>query len=54
LSYEHLDGLADRLTPPEGWSYRARVLDEQLRVDTSSQAAPVLQDELTNSYSLLA
>ena len=54
LAYEDLAGLAGRLNLPDGWSYRARVLDEALRIDTSSQAAQVLQDDLTNSYSLVA
>ncbi|MDZ4235467.1 MAG: hypothetical protein U1C73_17295 [Dietzia sp.] len=52
LSYEDLAGLSDRLALPEGWSYRARVIDDDLRIDTSDQAAQVLQDDLTNSYSL--
>ncbi|MGB2922673.1 MAG: hypothetical protein WA944_00885 [Mycobacterium sp.] len=52
LRYEDLAGLGARLRPPEGWSYRTRVLDDELRIDTTSQAAQVLQDDLTNSYSL--
>ncbi|MCV7150947.1 hypothetical protein [Mycolicibacterium pyrenivorans] len=53
LAYEDLPGLATRLDLPQGWSYRMRVLDDDLRIDTSSQAAQVLQDDLTNSYSLV-
>ena len=53
LSRADLPGLADRLKPPEGWSYRTQRLTEDLRVDTSSRAAQVTQDELTNSYSLV-
>lgn len=52
LTYSDLAGLASRLSLPEDWSYRARVLDENLRIDTSTNAAQVLQDDLTNSYSL--
>lgn len=52
LSREDLPRLADRLELPPGWSYRARVLTSELRVDTRAQAAQVLQDNLTNSYSL--
>ncbi|MGD9620816.1 MAG: hypothetical protein AB7G47_16685 [Mycolicibacterium sp.] len=52
LAYDDLAGLGSRLKLPEGWSYRARTLIEDLRIDTSSQAAQVLQDDLTNSYSL--
>lgn len=53
LAYGDLPGLATRLALPQGWSYRMRVLDDGLRIDTSSQAAQVLQDDLTNSYSLV-
>jgi hypothetical protein len=53
LAYEDLARLAGRLRLPDGWSYRTRVLDEELRIDTSSRAAQVLQDDLTNSYSLV-
>lgn len=54
LGYDDLPHLADRLTLPDGWSYRARTLAEPLRIDTSSQVAQVLQDDLTNSYSLVS
>ncbi len=53
LAYDDLPTLASRLTLPDGWTYRTRTLDTDLRVDTSSQAALVLQDGLTNSYSLV-
>lgn len=53
LSYDDLTGLGDRLRLPSGWSYRARVLDAELRIDTSSRNAHVLQDDLNNSYSLV-
>jgi hypothetical protein len=52
LAYEDLADLATRLSLPEGWCYRARVLDEELRIDTTTEAAQVLQDDLSNSYSL--
>ncbi|MCV7028888.1 hypothetical protein [Mycobacterium sherrisii] len=51
LSRADLAGLGDRLSLPAGWSYRARVLTETLRVDTTTRPARVTQDELTNSYS---
>lgn len=54
LGYDDLPELAGRLNLPDGWSYRSRTLDEPLRIDTSSQAAQVLQDDLTNSYSLVS
>ena len=53
LSRADLPGLASRLELPEGWTYRSRVLDSELRVDTRSRSAQVLQDNLTNSYSLV-
>ena len=43
--------LAARLQLPSGWTYRVRVLDEPLQVDTTDTDAVVLQDELRNSYS---
>ena len=52
LEREDLPGLAGRLGLPDGWSYQPRVLASELRVDTRTQAAQVLQDNLTNSYSL--
>ena len=52
LSRSDLPGLAGRLDLPEGWSYAPRVLTETLRVDTTTRPAQVLQDNLTNSYSL--
>ncbi|OBG40550.1 hypothetical protein A5672_13880 [Mycobacterium alsense] len=52
LKREDLPGLAGRLDLPSGWSYQSRVLTSELRVDTTTQAAEVLQDNLTNSYSL--
>jgi hypothetical protein len=53
LSRADLPKLADRLKLPDGWSYQPRVLTEELRVDTTSRAAQVTQDDLTNSYSLV-
>jgi hypothetical protein len=52
LSRADLPKLAERLKLPEGWTYQPRVLTSELRVDTTTQAAQVLQDDLTNSYSL--
>jgi len=37
---------------PAGWSYRTRVLQEELVVDTTTSLATVLQDEFENSYTL--
>jgi hypothetical protein len=52
LKREDLPGLADRLDLPDRWTYQPRVLTSELRVDTRTEAAQVLQDDLTNSYSL--
>ncbi|OBH07904.1 MULTISPECIES: hypothetical protein [unclassified Mycobacterium] len=53
LSRADLPKLGDRLKLPNGWSYQPRVLTEELRIDTTSRAAQVTQDDLTNSYSLV-
>jgi hypothetical protein len=53
LTRKDLPGLAGRLKLPDGWSFRTQVLTEDLRVDTTSRAAQVTQDDLTNSYSLV-
>lgn len=53
LVYDDLAGLVTRLGLPPGWAYRTRNLDDELRIDTTSRDAQVLQDDLTNSYSLV-
>ena len=52
MSEEALETLGDGLALPEGWSYRVRILEEELVIDTSSSPATVLQDEFENSYTL--
>lgn len=52
LTLDDLAGLASRLNPPPGWRYETRTLTEPLTVDTTATVAHVMQDELTNSYSL--
>jgi hypothetical protein len=54
LSRSDLPGLGERLDLPNGWTYQSRTLTSPLRIDTTTHAAQVLQDDLTNSYSLLA
>jgi hypothetical protein len=54
LTLDDLSTLAARLTLPAGWSYETRTLDSPLTVDTSTRKASVTQDDLANSYSLLA
>ena len=52
ISEESLDTLGDKLSLPAGWSYRVRVLDKELVVDTTTHVATVLQDEFENTYTL--
>ena len=52
MTEESLATLGDRLALPEGWSYRTRVLDAELVVDTSTTLATVVQDEFENTYTL--
>ena len=51
---EDLPGLASRLNLPAAWTYESRTLTSPLRVDTTTEAAHVTQDDLANSYSLQA
>jgi hypothetical protein len=52
LTEEDLTSLGARLDLPEGWTYRTRILKEELIVDTSATNATVVQDELENTYTL--
>ena len=52
ITEDALPTLGERLDLPHGWSYRTRVLDAELVVDTSATVATVLQDELENTYTL--
>jgi hypothetical protein len=52
LTEEHLPTLGERLALPDGWSYRTRLLEEELVVDTTATIATVLQDEFENTYTL--
>jgi hypothetical protein len=54
LTEDALPALGERLALPGGWTYRTRVLDDELIVDTSATIATVLQDELENTYTLPA
>ena len=49
LSYEDLETLDDRLSLPDGWRYRVRMLEEDLDVQAIGTAT-VLQDEFQNTY----
>jgi hypothetical protein len=52
INQDNLATLGERLSMPEGWSYRSRILDEELLVDTTGQMATVIQDEFENTYTL--
>ncbi len=52
MTEESLATLGERLALPEGWSYRTRLLDAELVVDTSATLATVVQDEFENTYTL--
>jgi hypothetical protein len=54
LTEDRLPALGDRLALPDGWTYRTRILDEEMVVDTTAGVATVLQDELENTYTLPA
>ncbi len=51
--FSGLEGLADRLTLPEGWTFREVVPDEDLHAATSNGYATVIRDDLGNTYQLL-
>lgn len=53
LVEDDLGSLADRLSLPPGWIYEPVVLTTDLIIGASAQPAQVLQDELSNSYSLV-
>ena len=52
MSEASLASLGSRLSLPAGWTYRSRVLEQELVVDTTASLATVLQDEFENSYTL--
>ena len=49
LTAESLSTLGGRLALPEGWAYRSRILESELKIDTTASVATVLQDELENT-----
>jgi hypothetical protein len=52
LAEADLPSLATRLSLPEGWTYSSRELTMPLAINTSTEDAVVIQDDLRNSYSL--
>lgn len=53
LSEDDLASLATRLSLPPGWTYEPVTLTADLVIGASAQPAQVLQDDLSNSYSLV-
>jgi hypothetical protein len=54
LTEAGLRSLATRIKPPAGWTYRVRTLDNALRVVSQNEQATVVQDDLSNTYQLVA
>jgi hypothetical protein len=52
LDYDDLASLGSRLKLPSGWSYRSRVLDQDL-VASASGEATIIQDDLQDTYQRL-
>ena len=52
MAEESLGRLGDRLEMPADWSYRFRIFDDELVVDTTGTIATVLQNEFENTYTL--
>ena len=52
MTEESLANLGERLALPAGWSYRTRVLETELVVDTSETLDTEVQDEFENTYTL--
>lgn len=50
LTADDLASLGDRLELPDGWTYSARTLDEDIQIALADGGAIVVQDELENSY----
>jgi hypothetical protein len=48
-----LEGLGDRLTLPEGWTFNEIVPEQDLRAATTNGQATVIRDDLGNTYQLL-
>ena len=52
ITEQSLETLGDRLALPAGWTYKSRVLETELVIDTSATLATVVQDEFENTYTL--
>lgn len=54
LTADQLAGLGGRLKLPAGWTFTTRVLDAELEVRDVDGIAVVVQDDLENTYQLVA
>lgn len=54
LTEADLASLSTRLKPPEGWVFGSRTLEDTLRVLAPNGDAVVIQDDLNNTYQLIA
>ncbi len=52
ISLDTLDGLGSKLSLPAGWTYRSRILYEELIADNNGHYATVIQDEFENTYTV--
>lgn len=52
LTQDNLHELKNKLQLPTGWSYRTRILENEMISDTTTNIATVIQDELENTYTL--
>jgi hypothetical protein len=49
-THDKLETLGERLKPAPGWKFRVVVLDRDLILKPESGVAPIVQDELGNTY----
>ena len=54
LAEADLANLGTRIKPPEGWVFGSRTLEDTLRVLAPNGDAVVIQDDLNNTYQLIA
>jgi hypothetical protein len=53
LTEDDLAGLGERLALPAGWRFEPRLLGDDLVVEFGERPAQVVQDDLSNTYSLV-
>ena len=50
LTQAALFDIGDRISPPQGWNYRSRRVDDVLRVSAHDGVGLIIQDDLQNTY----